>query len=495
MVAIAEQINTSLKTVTDWTDQYTSTFGIVFRKVQPRILDSAITRYADAGEWVKVMTIKRKAEIVGYSSPTIDEKTKLALTNITMFTTGKLPQIEAGWWWNWFYCTLNGFRWAKELNHETNKWDDPTSAFNALARVRTAQEKVFYRCNPDTGEVTRMFGGRWHQVGALAGTFLKFHELGVRDALLMAAYEWKFLNEVYWKLSKTYGNHYIYAPEWEDWEVRNPDVFQTFTKALKVAPEHFSINFPRIIDDVSARYLSYKWVSPQWGGYNVVVHHFPGNLERRLDGTLGAWIILHMFYRRFTDPIKSNMRDMLLGRGVVKASDALLASDLFDPASNRFRGTSTWGFSDRATCFGCAALLLMAIVPETGCLAIPIHAEGMEMYEFECLNPTHFEFNYEAKQIKIPVYAGKLKFTFGTKEVEAKFPYDGIYRVTFSSDWNQIIDVARVGDLEAVYLDPPKPLPTLTEAMFANFAQTLAVLPITALSRTTLKKVKEITGR
>jgi len=484
MPTIAEQINLTLKTVTDWTDQYTATYGIVFNKVDKANLDNAITRYANEGDWQKVLTMKRKAEIVGYSSPTIDEKVKQALTNIGQFTC-KLPKMADGWWYNWYYHLLDCFRYAKELNHETDKWDDPAKAFRGLWDLRTTQTKYFYRCNPDTGTVERIGEGRWHQASALAGTWMKFYELGVRDAVYSILHEWEEFNRIYWSI-----NHYIYRTDYPDYEVRFGSVFQTWVKAYRLHPFAIPENFPRITGDLTVRCLLNLWLSPQWGGKNVVVHHYPKNLEQRLDGTLEGWAVLHMFYPLFSEGIKSNMRDMLLGKGVVKASDALLASDLFNPATNRFRMTDTWSYSDRASCFGAAALFLMAITPDTASLAIPVRAEGIEMYEADFFDPHHFEFNYEAKKIKIPVYAGKLTLTFGEKPVEAKFPADGIYAITFTDDWGGITSITRVGDLDQTYLKLPH-VPTPTEAAVALLVTTLGSIPLYHLGKTLIRKVKE----
>jgi len=87
-ISTAEQINKSLNTITDWTHEWTAVFGIVFNKVGPSALDNAITRYANASEWWNVRHVKRMAEIIGYDSEILRQKTRLMLSNQLLFQMG-----------------------------------------------------------------------------------------------------------------------------------------------------------------------------------------------------------------------------------------------------------------------------------------------------------------------------------------------------------------------------------------------------------------------
>ncbi len=494
---IAEQIKKTLDTISDWTDEYTATYGIVFKKVSPTNLDAVAERYASEGNWHRVLAVKRKAEIVGYSSSTIDDKVKQALTNISQFTS-QLPKMPDGWWWNSYYHLLNCFKYARELNHETDKWSNPLTAFRTLRNLRF-EIPPFHRCNPDTGVVERLEGGRWLDSAALAGAWMKFAEVakGTSQQSTLCAevsdilpYEWRQFNRLFWLLS-TKGNYYKYGVENEGYDASFGSIALTWAKAFTLHSLTLTENFHYLIMDISNRCISKKWDSPQWGGYSVAVKLYPTNPERRLDGTLIGWAAIQTFYRDFSDSIKQNVKNMLLGKDVPKASENLLASDLFDSASNRFRMGSGESLSDRASCFGAATLFLNAIVPDTGSLAIPLRAEGIAEYEAEFFDPTHFEFNYEAKRIKIPVYAGKLKFIFGDKEAEVKFPYDGIYAVTFSTDWNSITSIQRVGDLKDIYAYPPK-APSALELSVAAIATMIGTAPIYYFSKDLIKKAEEV---
>jgi hypothetical protein len=485
MVGTADQINTSLNTISDWKHEWTTSFGIVFNKVGLSALDDAATRHADEGKWWSVRHVKRMAEIIGYSSEVLNQKTRLMLTNQLLFSSGKLPKTwNTDYWWNWDWSVLDCFRWAKELNHETAKWDSPLGGYTLLRNKRRSVDTIFYAYNPDTGETLSMLGGRWHQVGAICGAWLRFYELGIEEAKQMAQKEWDFLNEKYWDV-----NHYIYAPELPNFEFRCPDVFQTFTKAYVSQPFVFGTNFPRVAIDLQKRYLIGGWDAPQWGGKYVTVHHYPSNLEQRLDG-MHCWAVLHMFYRHFEETNKLMMRKMLLGEDMISTSEALLRSPLFNSATNRFRDTDTGEYSDPQTIWGCVILFLTSIVPYTASVAIPVQVEGFGATEWAFFNPTHFGFNYERKQIKIPVYAGKLQFKFGTTPVEASFPYDGIYTVSFTDDWNGVKEVKYLANLTGSYLDPPHS-PTVMDAEMGLLTTALAAYPITQFSRFLIKKVKE----
>jgi hypothetical protein len=486
----AEQIRLCLDTITDWTHEYTATFGIVFNKVGPSALDNAAIRYANASEWWNLRHVKRMAEIIGYNSTTLEEKTKQMLDNQRIGTADGLPRTwNTGYWWNWDYCVLDCFRWAKQLGYRTDKFADVNKAFSTLKNKRyplpTSKPYVFYAWDPDTGETLSMLGGRWHQIGALCGVWLKFYELGVKDALNMAFEEWKLLNDVYWK-----DNHYIYAPDLPDYEVRNPDVFQTFTKAFTINPFLFATQFYRIVIDLQSRYLSKGWDSQQWCGKYVTVHHCPSNLELRLDGMHG-WAVLHMFYDYLSDGSKENMRKMLLGDGMVSASEALLNSALF--SGNRFRQTDKASYDDAWTIWGCMVLFLTSIIPNTGHLAVPVQVEGFGPIEWAFFDPNNFGFNYATRQIKIPVYHGKLQFKFGDKVAEATFPSDGIYTVTFSSDWNSVTGISYVGPFTSRTLGKFY-TPTPIEYETALLATILASYPIYQLSRYLIRHIKERIG-
>jgi hypothetical protein len=491
-MGIADQIKASLDTITNWKDWHTSFLGLAFKRATPADLEAFITSAYEANDWLCVAVGKRRAELIGYSSSAIDDMVKAFLDKTPFFTTAKVPQNprDPGWFYPWYHVLINGYRWARELNYAVERWD-PIDAFNKLRSLRLKETALFYRVNVDTGEVTRWAGGRWHQSSAWTGTWLQFERIGfllrsgdlVSRAADSVLYEWDFLNSNYWL-----GDHYDYAPLSHNWEMRAPTVFFTYAKAA--ATWHMLPNFDRVREDTQNRCTKSLWLSPQWGGRKVIVHAYPGTIESRLEAELDFMGLLHMFYPYFDDDNKKKLRYMLLGtEGVTKMSDALLTSDLYDSASKRFRRLSDGSLDDGATIWGCASLFMQAITPDTGSIAVPLRAEGMEAYEHIWFTPTHFEFDYDARKIKIPVYAGKLTFTFGDKPVDYTFPYDGKYVLTFSSDWNRIINAQWVGELDDLYYKPPTPIPSLETQLACAMVAAAALTPATIyLIRALLKR-------
>jgi hypothetical protein len=488
-MTIAEQIKRSLDTITDWTSSWEiANFGVCFNKAPLTVFNDVITKYADTGDWLGVACTARMAELSKFKSAIIDEKLQAFLTNVGMFTSAKLPKnvptdAETPFHVKYF-VVLNGYRWAKELDYEKEKWDI-NSGYQGFKSFRRAQTTPFYACNIDTSAVKTLYGGTWDSVASLASIWLNFYRQGVTEALDLAEDEWFYFLDKYWKY-----DHFKYAPENEDYQMRAESVFKQF---MKVFLSDLTLPFfTRITADVERRFLVEGWGSPQWGGKNVVVTHYPNVIEERLDATLGTYGLLHMLYRLFEERHKNTLKQMLSGEKPPKASEALLNSSLFDTASNRFRNTPTGSPSDIDTCWGCATLFLTAIQPDTGCLAVPITAEGFEEWDHAFFNSNHFGFNYDARQIKIPAYAGKLKLNFGTQVAEAKIPYDGIWLLTFSSDWNSIVEQMKVSDLDAEYLFPPKKLSTV-EALTITLTTMLAAFPIWFLGKEVVRKVKGAT--
>lgn len=184
-VTLAQQINGCLNAVTNWTNLVN--IGVVMHKSSPIDFDTWITRRANASDWIGVLLVKRYAVEAGYSSPTIDNAVKLALTNIPMFTNYSLPLTEGGYFWPSDTYALYGYQYAQQLNWETNRWNI-TSGFEALNFLRNAYGNAFYACNPDTPAALSLYGSRWHEVGCLMDCFFVFYTLGVPQALQLLSW-------------------------------------------------------------------------------------------------------------------------------------------------------------------------------------------------------------------------------------------------------------------------------------------------------------------
>jgi hypothetical protein len=441
---LANQIFSCLSEVASWKDMVN--IGVVMHKSALNDFDAWITNRANASDWRGVLAVKRYAEQAGYSSKVIDAKLKLALSNIPMFTNYPLPKTDErdlGYFWPMERYVLYGYRYAEELNWETGRWNK-TSGFLALRSVRDRCGRAFYRCNPDILTADSLLGTRWHEAGSLMDSFFIFYKLGVKDALNYAIQEWEWLNSNLWA-----GDHFNYAVKWPNWEFSGMSVFPNAAK-LYMNGTNLK-NWDRVIADLQFRYVGSLWGSPQWQGiYKVAEHHHPGNPERRLDGTLDAWIMLDTFYGLFNSGNQRNMKNMLEGNGVTQAWIGLNASDLRQSTRSVFRLTSACDYSNGSTALAALCLFLMGISPRDGRgLAIPLISDKHSCYG--SLNYHHFEFDYTNHRIKIPVWGGTtLKFMYGSTPVTKLFEASGIYSVTFTSDWNSISQVTKVSD---VYFD------------------------------------------
>jgi hypothetical protein len=113
-------------------------------------------------------------------------------------------------------------------------------------------------------------------------------------------------------------------------------------------------------------------------------------------------------------------------------------------------------------------LFLNGIIPDSGSLAIPVIDEFYQDW-YSMFSPSQFRFDYEAQTIRIPVWAGKINFNFGSETVFYDFPDNGTYEVQFSADWNNVTGATKICPLienfsylppvETEHL-PPEPTPT-----------------------------------
>ena len=433
---LADQIIRTVESVSDWNDLVN--IGTVLCRSSLSDFDAWITRSADSSDWRNVFYIKSHAEHAGFSSSTIDAKVGLALHKMPMFEKYSLPitnvatDTSPSTFWPQNRAPLHGYRYSRELAQDTDRWN-AHSGFLGLKNVRDSLGTPFYSANPDTNEAQVMnYGPRWLDAGNLMDTFLILSKEGISDSLDYAVNEWVWLNSSLWK-----SDHFTYANAWLGWEFSAMDILPN---VMRLHLNGRSLNYPeRVAVDLQARYLRSSWQSPQWSTIGpVAMHHNPSNAERRLDGTLGAWIMNHTFYSLFDLDNQARMRDMLEGNGVTQAWKGLVASDLRQDGKDSYKLTSKLQASDQATAESTLALLLLGISPQSGNgLAIPL-VSGFHS-DYNALNSYHFRFDYDGRSIKIPVWSGtQLKFMYGDTPVTRYFEGTGIYEISFSSDWNKI---------------------------------------------------------
>jgi hypothetical protein len=143
-------------------------------------------------------------------------------------------------------------------------------------------------------------------------------------------------------------------------------------------------------------------------------------------------------------PWQTEFVNILKGTTYPSAWQGALNSQLFD--GTKFAMLSGQAGSDEASAVGLMMLFLEGIIPDTGSLAMPI---SEERYEDTLSFTPASNFNYDSNnhRIRIPVWAGTLKFQFGSQITSANFPSDGVYEVQFSSDWNTVTSVNEVSSL------------------------------------------------
>ena len=207
---LADRINATLNAVGDWNSLVN--VGTVMGKSSPADYDRWIANAAKQSDWTNVLAIKRHAEHSDYSSQTIDSNLRLALSNMPMFKRFSLPITNsdgyagAPYFWTTNRHVLHGYRYARELNWETYKWN-AVSGFLGLKSVRDKTGSAFYKVNPDSADSSSMLGTRWHEAGNLMDSFFILYRAGVGDALNYAVQEWVWLNSHLWS-----ADHYDYAP-------------------------------------------------------------------------------------------------------------------------------------------------------------------------------------------------------------------------------------------------------------------------------------------
>lgn len=437
-------------------------YGIILNQVNSVDFDALITAFKDASDWNSVAVCKRIAELAGYYSPAIDKCVEAFLENQAMFTDYAVPKTGVGNFFDIGYCyVLHGFRWAKELNSQIEKWN-VESCFEGLSLVLQNEGKAYYRCNPDTGEGDQYYAPntRMYECNQLANCFWNLYEAGVQNALTDIKFLWNDLQN-HWKTDHyTYQSHNISGHYvWDGPQ----EALQVFGK-LALLSESLT-NFERLALHMAPGFLNDNWESGHFchvgTKYHFVVHESSVNWERRMHGQFLAWAFLWQMWNRMTTAQKNTFRNMCMGtEEVSQAWQVMLESDhtMFNIDTNQFRIYSTEDFTDLGTALGATLLFLMGISPSItaphGALAIPLETVtlgSVNMVDFQC-----FRWDYNHRKIRIPVFAGNLTFMYGSENVSYNFPQDGVYHVYFNDDYTRIRKVVQVSELpNRYYLDRP----------------------------------------
>jgi len=412
----------------------TAKLAMIFNKLPLSYYDTLIQQYASRSDWSEVLRIKRFSEIDGYDSATVDEATKSALTNMPMLK--HLPNTWPGY--NYFFVykryVLNAYRYASQWNYETAKWNK-SLAYKELLETYQHNGQPSLGYNPTT-----LMAFQWtpRYYDESAETLDCFIKLGDNDADL-----WDYIQNRFWSGSIFgYSDKTTFECEF--------GFFAMVAGYYHAITGYSSPYLDRVYLDLYNKALAHGWSSVAWGTPGVV-KHASGNPQLRLENTLGAIQALHAYCG--SSNWQSSFVSLLAGSW--KAWNALVSSSLY--SNGQFRMTSDSQVSDVATAYGMMTLFLEGIIPDAGSIAMPLNEEGYE--DTVDLSPaTHFQFDYDTKSIRIPVWAGDIKFQFGTAVTSANFPLDGVYEVKFTDDWNTVVSVNRIQGLQEYYYLKPTSL-------------------------------------
>lgn len=467
---LANQLNTTLNTI-DWaspTSFIIPHFDLIF--TGENNYDNALSTIPNFRTLIQT---KRIAEIDGVNSSLLNQMVAEAMESQEM--TGHWPKVDPNGmlvYWRFLVFTYN---YAKELGLNTSQWNRNLAFQEYLNCWSTNHNFLWF--NPANGTSIDYSDRYYDENAEVLSIFLKFYQTGVPEALDYANQMWTHLCTNHWS-----GSYFHYTPTWNQAECEAGS-FAEAVAELYVANNHSLPNFPDyILQDLDYKFLSGgDWSAKLWSPGAYVVRHAETNPEKRLENTVNAWAAMHSYYALMNDTMKSNFTSLLTGtpnawQGIINSSNMY--------SEGRFRWRENAAFADDASCAGAMILFLNGIVPDTGSLAIPVIDETYQDW-YSMFPASHFRFDYDTQTIRIPVWAGKLTFIFGTEPASYNFPDDGIYEVRFTSDWNSILDVDKISSLseDFSYLNPitenpnppPSPSPPTPPPSYQPFSPTVPV--------------------
>ena len=366
---------------------------------------------------------KTLADIDGYTSSSLDSQVKSTLKSIPMI--GHMPRTYQSYWLVYDRYIINAYRWAQQWSIDTAKWNELEAAQEVISCYHKAGRAVL-GLDLDAGFP---FMDRYYdENGQILDIMNKFGCSS--DALAI----WNYLNSAHWN-----GQIYTYEPGGGfECEVGPFAMLIGYYHATNPTIPYFD----RILLDLYNKMLKDGWSSPAWSSSPGVMQHASSNSEKRLESTLNGFTALQAYYCLGSTEYKQAFQNLLTESP--KAWEALVSSPLY--SSGKFTWREYQNATDDATASGMMLLLLEGIIPDTGCLAIPLN-EWRYQDQATMLPFTHFRFDYHSRRIRIPVFAGSIKFQFGTSIANATFPSNGIFEVQFSPDWNNVIGVSWVSPL------------------------------------------------
>lgn len=93
-------------------------FAMVFNTLPLSYYDTFIQQYVSSGDWLNVFRVKRFCEIDGYDSPTIEQATQQAVSNMSMLENLPLTWTSSGnpYYMVYYRFILDAYRYAAQYN-------------------------------------------------------------------------------------------------------------------------------------------------------------------------------------------------------------------------------------------------------------------------------------------------------------------------------------------------------------------------------------------
>lgn len=469
-LTLAETINNVVSNIQNWDSPWTVLYGQIFSQTTQSAYDVAIQQALSAQDYTDVIFIATLAQLNGYSSTIINSSVTTALENMPMCGSLPVTCVPSFGYAPEAFCLydrymINAYQYAQELG--VSGWNI-TQAFLDFANAYLQMPFQIMGGGHTQGDmlvinpalnISESYSSRYYdEYAETLGIFLMFAEAGVTATVSYNGQNLTpidFANDMWLQVQSLWnGNYYNYV---ENASVQGTIECEMGSFAQIITEYQNYVGdipyFSNVIGDLEYTLLAENFSSPIWSTAGVL-QHATGNPEQRLEETTAAIIALQMLYPDFNSTMQSNFQGMLengMWQGLINSS--LYSDNQFQFVCTPALAGSGTGFSDDASSVGAMTLFLDGIVPITGYLAI--NASNQDYDDSRTCFPTsEWNFNYQTQTITIPVMVGTLGFLFGSSEVTQNFPTNGVYVSQFSSNWNNIVSITQIANINSITLQP-----------------------------------------
>jgi hypothetical protein len=386
-------------------------------------------------DWKQVLAYYAYGQKYGLENQT---KIEWALDNATIMANG-LPLITDAFYVGYRYA-LRGYYFAELYSYELDKWNKTLAYASFKTAVDDTGTPVYSVASDNSTTSSNRF---YDECAQTISCYLEFYKLEIDDGLTQASKWWEYTDTNYWNT-----NHYNYTVSSSDWECEAGGFIEIIAELYYYNTSVSNVD--HLVTDAENRWLANVWASPQWNGYYTAIHAYPSNTQRRTINTLMSWVTLQALHQNLTSARKTNMTSMLNGYGGYSPAWKLLFNStaaLYNTSTSLFKAYSDSAAADNlSSAIAALNLLYMAIVPDTGQLAITLEERSyqgaLNYQDGDLLN-----INVTSRTVTLGIkVAGDINFIF-TSPVTQNFTSSGIYSVVFNSTWNGITSCTKTDSL------------------------------------------------